>query len=482
MEMRLGAWRLKMVDDKVKHAESIPRNRAMQLAHFADRARRNGSLASIAEILVTTLMAILIFRVVVTSASLTMLGIWSLTQSLTAIVRMADTGVTGALSRYVGAINPRERALKTWEFVDSALIMNLVFYVILTICAYWPLTFALSKNLPADQAVQADAILPIILINMILSALQGVPASALIGLRQGALKSFSAIVSAFIWLIATLVLFPKEGIEGLALAQTCQIAFNLVACWLFLSHTLGTFHYVPRLNVKLLKSTLGFSLTLQFNTIISQLYEVVLRLALSRFGGASSVGLYELTDRFIKVARQIILLPSLLIVPIISQAFTRGRLRAARVINERQMRLNIAAATVVFGCLVLIAPVASLFVLRRLDPHYLLFLAIVWVASFINVLGIPAYTLGLGSGKLRYNLIGNLWTLIGTLILANVGGYFFGAVGALVGGTSMLATGAILITLLNSRYFGWRAFPTFKSLQAIIRPSEWQRIISPILK
>lgn len=449
------------------------------------RAVRNGSSASIVEIVVTTALALLVFRVIVDRTSLAIFGIWTLTQSLTSLVRLADVGVSGPLSKYIGEIDDRAGLGKIWQYVDTALLFNTLFFGVLGVLAYLPLAWSLGGSLPVDQARLAIEILPLTLVNLVLSSISGVPAAALIGVRRGTAKSVINMLASVVLLVASLLLVGRYGLYGLAFAQTAQQLFVATAGWLTLSaalHDRAVSLRLPRnFSISVIRSTISLSLSMQVNTIISQLYEVILKLALSAHGGASAVALYEITDRFIRIARQVILMPTLLSVPVLSRAFSKGRYRTVSRIYRRQSILTMLAAMVIFTGALAITPLASAFVLRGLDARFYQFLAIVWSASLVNVMAIPAYMLGLGSGRLGANYTGNVYILVATIVLANLLGSRYGAVGALAGGCSALASGGLLTMWASARMFHVPARLPLRELVRLLRRGRVKRIFAPLL-
>jgi len=448
------------------------------------RALRNGSSASIVEIVVSTALALLVFRIIVDRTSLAVFGIWTLTQSLTSLVRLADVGVSGPLSKYIGEIDDRTGAGRIWQYVDTALLFNTLFFGVLSVLAYLPLSWSLSSSLPISQARLAIEILPITLVNLVLSSISGVPAAALIGVRRGTAKSVINMLASVVLLLASLMLVGRYGLYGLAFAQMAQQLFAATVGWVTLSAAIHGRTISLRLptafSMLVIRNTVSLSLSMQVNTIISQLYEVVLKLALTTHGGASAVALYEITDRFIRIARQVILMPMLLSVPVLSRAFSKRRFRTIGRIYERQLLLTTLAAIVVFTGALAITPLASAFVLSGLDARFFQFLAIVWSASLINVLAIPAYMLGLGSGRLGANYAGNVYILATTVVLANLLGSKFGAVGALAGGCSALATGGLLTMWASSRMFHVSTRLPIRDLAGLIRRGKVKRLLAPL--
>jgi O-antigen/teichoic acid export membrane protein len=87
---------------------------------------------------------------------------------------------------------------------------------------------------------------------------------------------------------------------------------------------------------------------------------------------------------------------------------------------------------------IVLAPIASAAWLQRTDTTYWLYVALLAVAFYFNVLGIPGYLLGMASGRMRNNVIATVLTLVALII--------FGlAAGTLFGGTATVATSAVAV-------------------------------------
>ena len=451
----------------------------------ARRLLGNGAAASVVETLIASVLLFVTFRIVIRESSLTTFGIWALIQSLTAVVRMADVGVAGSLAKYVGQLAMTERQAKVWRYVDSGIVFNACFFVILSGIAYVPLILILRSSLAADQARLAVSLLPLVLFNLVLMSLSGVPIAALIGLRRGTAKSIINIGGALVLLVATMVLLPPYQLSGLIVAQTCQIAVTLVIAWAVLTRELDRrrwFRMRLSFDPAVIRETVSVSLIIQVNTVLAQLADVVVKLALTSWGGAASTGLYELVNRFITVARSLMLGPTMLGVPLLARAFVRHRHRAVARIYERQVLLTGVAAALVYTGIIVAAPVVCYVVLGRMEPDFFVYFGIMWVITLINVISIPAVMLGPASGKLRGNLIANVILIVGTILSTNLAGYLAGATAALLAGGGMVVIASVLTMIWNGRAHDIRVLPGAASIRRLFRPGGMRALFSPILR
>ena len=446
------------------------------------RLANNGAAASVIEVLVTGGILLLAFRIVISSSSLKQFGVWALIQSLTSVIKMADVGIAGALPKFIGQMSKEDRSKKIWPYIDTAIIFTCLFYVVVAGVAYYPLSLLLQRNLEADQISLARTMLPLVLVNAILWSVSTVPIAALVGIREGTRKSAINVAGSCAMLLFAALLAPRFQVLALVFAQAIQFFFVTIAAWVCLSRRLNSvnFRVSLRFNSAIIRETIGLSLLTQANTAMAQIYDVVVRLLLTRAGGTASTAVYELVERVFQPVRVLLIGPAFLSVPVLARAFARQRWRAIGRIYERQVALITVAAIVVYAAVAVASPLVSYVLLKRIDSNFLTVFFIDWAATFVYVLCIPGMLFGPASGRLRYNIIGNIGQLTGAAVVGTILGVVHGPWVALSGIVCVYMAASLFQSRANTRVIGVNMLPSRRLLGQFRRPGGLKLLFRPI--
>jgi O-antigen/teichoic acid export membrane protein len=447
------------------------------------RLANNGAAASVIEVLLTGGILLLAFRIVISSSSLKQFGVWALIQSLTSVIKMADVGIAGALPKFIGQMSVSDRSKRIWPYIDTAIIFTFLFYIIIACVAYYPIDLLLARNLEPDQVPLARVMLPLVLGNAILWSVSSVPIAALVGIREGTRKSVINVAGSCVMLGSAVMLAPRFQVMALAIAQSIQFCFLIIAAWACLSRRLNAvnFRFSLRFDSAIIRETIGLSLLTQANTAMAQFYDVVVRLVLTRAGGTASTAVYELVERVFQPVRVLLIGPAFLSVPVLARAFVRKRFRAIRRIYERQVVLIAAAAIVVYIGVALSAPVVSYVLLNRVDSNFLTVFFIDWIATFVYVLCIPGMLFGPASGRLHYNLIGNVGQLSGSALVGTLLGAVYGPWVALGGIVCVYILASVFQSYANTGKIGVAMLPSRHLLAKLRHSGGLKLLFRPIM-
>ena len=447
------------------------------------RLAGNGSVASVAEVVVNGFLQLLAFRVVIGATSLAIFGVWALVQSLTSLVRLADLGVAGALPKHIGELGDAERRENGWRLIDTALVFNAVFYAGLALLTYWPLRVAVAGSLSGTQAALARSVLPFVLMNAVLWSLSSVPTAALVGLRRGTAKSVISMSGSAMLLVAASALAPRYQLHGLVLAQSCQMLLVSIAGWAALSRTMGEpgFRFRLRFDRSVVRETVGLSLKMQANTAMAQFHDVLIRLVLTSQAGPAAGGLYELVERVMQPVRVVLLAPLSLGLPILARAFAKGRLLAVNRIYERQFLLTAAATALVFPAALAAAPIVETLLLDGDNPLFFRLFLIDWIMMAAYVLCFPAMLLGPASGRLSINLAANAVMLAITATAATLLASRVGPAAGLAAAGASLVSMSVATAVLNCRRFGASVLPRSAAIRPLLRRGGLRRLLAPVM-
>ncbi|WP_421729115.1 lipopolysaccharide biosynthesis protein [Brevundimonas sp.] len=418
---------------------------------------------NVAEALVTSLVLFILYRTILHQLGVAAMGIWALVVSATAVGRVGDLGVTGGLARFVAmkqadathasSVDQPEPDGAAMLYVETALAMNTALYVCLGTLIYWPAWWALGWATHGAATHAARELLIYAIAAFVLQAVSGVLISALIGAHRSDRKSMVMLGATALQCVVALALIGPLNLVGLALAQICQYLVMIIASWILLCRILdgrwgGALPY--RFDRVVLKELFGFGLRMQALSLSTILYEPAVKFVLSTTLGVSVLGLYELASRATLQLRALILAPSQNLTPLMTAEIHRHGLGVGiNALYRKAERLMVTIGTVAMVGLAVGSPILSLIWFGKIDWMFVTISALICGGWMVNIWAVPAYYLGIASGELRWNIIGGLFTMTFSPIVAWLLSCNFGAVGSVIGVMIGVAGGAAITAVAN---------------------------------
>lgn len=417
---------------------------------------------NVVESLATSLVLFVLYKLILASLGLSALGIWSLVLATTSLARIADLGAAGGLGRYIAlcatAENSERNALR---YLETAFLTNALFYGGLSALVYWPAWYALGFATHGSATQEARALLPYAIGSFALMNVANVATAALIGLHKSYQKSIIAIFTMAIQAIVAALLVGKLGLRAVALGQVAQYSFVALIGWvLAVRHIEGEwrFHVPHRLDRPALRELVGFGLRLQLLNIAAFPFEPLTKFVFSSVGGLPALGLYELASRGFLQVRQLVVAPSQNLTPLFAAQHQMGG-SGLEELYEKATTAMVLAGCLAMGGLAVGAPLISLVWLGRVDPMFVVYSLILACGWFINIASTPGYFLGVGTGKLRWNLLGAAISTLSAGLLGILLGLMIGPAGIAVGAMVGIGAGGIVTWSLNCRELRFRMLP-----------------------
>jgi O-antigen/teichoic acid export membrane protein len=427
---------------------------------------RKNAVLNVAEVVVSGLSLLVIYRVIVSHLGTSALGLWTLVMAATAIGRLADPGAAGGLQRLVAiAQSKRTPNGDVMLSIETAILGYGAFYGLL--CA--PLYLVASLLLRQTNSVGAQELLPLGIASFFLSSLNTVFVSALIGLGRSGARSVVAIAAMAVNFALAVSLMPAAGIRAVAVANIGQLAFSCVGNWCVING------YAPRELRRLfprrfsnleLRGMLGLGFRMQALSISGMTFDPLVKFTLSATCGLAGVGTYEMASRFIQQIRQIIIAPAMNIAPMFSQN-EHARSKLQDIYSQSATWISIGGA-VFFAVTSASAPIASIYWFHKINYDFISASFLLSIGWLLNILSAPGYLLGMGLGQVRWNIAGTLATsaISAGLCYAGAGlGYSSTVAGISVG----IGIGAVLSSIANCRVAGLSAFPSPHQYVSILR-------------
>lgn len=400
--------------------------------------RRNVVLLS-AQVLVSSLTLFLVYRHVVSRLGLASLGTWSLVMAFVAFGRVAEFGVSQAVSRFVAEARTRARPGEAVGAVYVGLLLaaGLVMLVAATVL---PLRDWIAARLVPQDAAAAAVLLVWAVGIFALSNLAAAYQAAVDGLQRADLRAMIAMVANLVQLGAAWLLVDRQGLAGLAAAQVLMHGVILAGTATVVHGRLG---FRPTMAWAEVTRVLRFGLPLQVSAVCVTLLEPTTKMLLGAFATLADVGVYELASRLVQQLRGALIggLPAL--TPAVA-AMREDRAAADRV---ESTALAVVARLLGAGVPALIAglPLVSLLWLGEIRWQFVLWSALLAVGWGLNSLAGPRYYRLLGDGRVRPTVVAHV--VMGLLnALAGLGlGWLAGGSGVVTASAAALAAGGWLL-------------------------------------
>lgn len=394
---------------------------------------RRNALFSVAEVLLNGLGLFFIYKNVVSTLGVSLLGVWSLVLATTAFGRLADVGISAGLARFVAREQAKGEAGSPQSYIETSMLSVAAIMGMLTLMAYWPIYFALGIALHNQQLALAREIIPYALLTFWLLNINAVTAAALLGLHRADLRSISNICGMLVQVAASLALVKGFQLKGLAWAQTAQYVVAIALSWSFVVRVGRTVPVLPtHFHRGLFKELLGFGTKLQIGTIANLLFEPTTKIIIGYIAGTAVLGLYELAYRMVYQVRGVAITALQNLVPAFANLketdpaslgpLFRKTCRMAAIVGAPIMTAVIAGA-----------PLVSLIWIGTYDPDFVRLTALLSLCWAVNILAAPAYFLGMGTGEVNVSVGGQVVTGVLSPALGLGLGLAFGAYGAVCG-------------------------------------------------
>lgn len=424
--------------------------RARALASGRGLARN--SMFSVLQALVQLVALLGTYRILIAWEGIEGLGIWSFLMIFVAIAALLDVSGAVGLSRLaagIGHIFPgRSRA----EVIETTLITSLAINCALAGVLLVVGPIVVEANIEPNQLAVTLAMVPWMAAIVIALALSVGIGMALDGVLRADLRAIVSAASTMLNLAVAAVLIPRWGLAGFAAAQLTQLAAVIVAGWILLRREVPELNPLPlRWNGAIAARAWDYAMKINAQNFFQQIIDPVVRFSINAFGGAASLGLYELASKISLQLRGLALAAATPLIPVVAeQQEITGRT------GETLVRAHLASAAVAIA-MVLTAlaavPVLSLLMLGEVSRDMVALNCILVLGWSGNVAAIPLFIAAQATGQLRWNLVAGIVTLvtIGAFALFAGGRYgMFTSVGGLAAG---LLAGAAIVVIGNGCRF-----------------------------
>lgn len=405
------------------------------------------ALMTVLQTVVSGVTLFFLYRFLLRAIGVEQLGIWSLILATASVSQIASFGLSGSIVKYVAKYVARDEPEKVSLLVQTAAISVGLLTGVLLLAGYPVVRWVLTLVLPSQSLGQAYSILPFAFVSFWIMMLTGIFQAGLDGFQRIDLRSTLLMAGALIQLFACMLLAPKYGLLGVAYASIVQNLTVFLASWAFIRGRIPSLPVVPyRWDRALFKEIIAYGMKFQFISFLSMFYDPLTKALMSRYGGLSLVGYYEMASKMIYKLRELINSANQTLVPAIAHLHEKRPERIESVyLISRELILYLSLP--LYSLIVIMAPAISWIWIGHYEKPFVAFCLVLSVGWFVNTLSIPAYVTYLGIGELNWVVIGNGLVAFLNLTLGLALGILFSGMGVAVARSLALMVGSTVIYL-----------------------------------
>lgn len=403
------------------------------------------ALTTLIQVIGNAAILFFLYRFLIRAIGIERLGIWSLVLATTSVVTLANQGFSTSIVKFVAKYVAREKSPEVCLLIETALISIGAALGLALLALYPAAKLILRLLLPASAIAEAFAILPFAVGSLWINVTGSILQAGLAGHELITECNYVELATSALYLALAFWLVPRHGLLGLAYAQLAQSIAYFLAIWFLLKRRVPALPLVPsKWSRRLFREAASYGAQFQFITAAQALREPVTKALITKFGGLTMTGLYDLAARLVVTVRELLVQANQVLIPTVS-SLQESEPDSIPNIYRESYRLIFFLAIPAFAFLVVVSPIVSIIWIGRYEPIFILFVALLAGGWLVNVLSNPAYVMDLGTGALRSVSIGCAVTAILNAGLGFAAGRFLGGAAVVAASVFSLAIGYVIV-------------------------------------
>ena len=386
-----------------------------------EKILRKNIIFSVIQMTATVVLLFGFYRYLAKVLTLSEFGIWATLVAIVSFSKISDMGLTAGISRFVAIELARGSRSQVSILLNTIIVFSLL--IILTLAAIvFPFLDALLSLLYEDKFVKiANALIPYVFINFLLTVASSSHLSALDGAQKTDIRAKLAVLGLIVWVIISVILIPIYGLLGLAMAQIFQsLLLLLLSRYIFYKKVIDMSYLNLTCHFPVLKGLVGYSVNLQITSIFSFLFEPMVKILLTKFSGPAAAGIYEIGNQVVSRARGIIISGNQAIVPFMVNQVELGEEKFDNFFIDN---FKIVFYLSLFLCVNLVtsSQTISIFMLGEVSGVFVTLVQLLALGTFFNMLSGPSYFANMVDEQIIKNTISHI---AGAVIIITTGLYF----------------------------------------------------------
>jgi len=411
------------------------------------------AVTSVTQVVITGVILFVLYRFLLDTIGVEQLGIWSVVLAITSMTGIVNLGFSGSVIKFVAKYLAKGEEKNVADVIQTSVISIGVFSGITLLILYFLANQILRLIIPSVSLEDALIIFPYALLSLWIILIADVFRAGLDGCQRIDVRNITIVIATLFNLIFCFVLVPNHGLIGLAYSRIIQVTVLLVADWFMLKRILSFLPIVPyKWNYKLFKEMINYGLNIQVISISQMLCGPITKVLLTKFGGLTMVGFYEMASRMISKLRDLIVSANQVLVPLIANLQERTP-NTIQNIYRKNYRLIFYIAVPFYSAIIAFVPLISIVWIGYYEAMFVIFSILLVVIFFVNTLSVPAYFSYLGIGKLEWITLGMIIRLFVNIVLSLIAGYFFGGIGVVAAWVIVSILGNLIIVVSYHRVY-----------------------------
>lgn len=383
---------------------------------------------AIAQVVIVGIVYLVLYKYLLNTIGIELLGVWSLIIASTSLALIANFGISTSIIKFVATYYARSDIESLKKLLFTASVFIIITYSFISIIIFFLGSTVLPYFIEPKYVPIALEILPYSLVSLVINALGGVISSSLDGIQKNYIKSYIVSVTAILLFVLSVLLTPTYGLKGLVFAQIAQAFAVLLASVFFLNNFLnGIVTFRWNWSKVLFKEIINYGLKMQALSIMQMSFEPITKGLLSKFGGLSMVGYYEMASRLVTQLRGLIVSANQVVIPVVADAKEKNE-SYVKELYIKSFSIVLFFDILLITGIIIFAPLVSYVWIGEVIPFFVFAVVLNSIVVFINILSNPAYFSYLGEGKLNwliysYFAISILNPLLGFLLGSLYSGY-----------------------------------------------------------
>lgn len=356
-------------------------------------------------------------------------GVWLVLATVLSFAQLGNLGISQAIMKLVAEEHGRGNIEAIQQYVATAIvILTMTGAAILLVILAFKTQIASAFKLTGENARMVLWLLPYIGCLSIYAFIVQTLNATLSGLGRMDLANYTQALGRIVNVVtAGCLLYRSHGIESLLIGNTLSYVFIHIASLILILRIVHIrFFRIGNLDKKRFIRLLRFGGGIFGGLLITMFVSPFNKLMLSRYAGVSSIPIYEIAYNGSRQVRTLIEVGFRAFMPEVSRLSRDKAKKATDRISQiyrRAMKLIFLFGFPIYGILAIFAP---LLLRLWLGDKYVEILPdifrIMLAGTFLTLLGVPAYYITIGFGRVRDIVKTNIMSAGGNFIL--VMGYY----------------------------------------------------------
>lgn len=405
------------------------------------------AIMSVAQIAVISGVLFILYKFLLNTIGVEQLGIWSLVLAITAVTQIANLGLSGSVVKFVAKYVARNEDENVSGVIQTAAISVSVCIGFVLLAGYPIAKWVLGLVIPPEFLLSALAILPYAFLALLIMVITSIFQAGLDGYQRIDVRSLILMGGAVLHLLLCFILAPAYGLIGLAYARVIQNITILLISWLVLKRYLPSLPVFPyKWEKRIFKEIISYAINFQAISITTMLYDPTTKALLSKFGGLSMVGYYEMASKMVQQFRALIVSANQVLVPAIADLKEKTPEKIQSVyLTSYQLLFYLALP--LYSLIIVCTPIISELWIGHYERVFVIFGTLLAIGWILNTLSVPAYFTNMGIGELRWNVVGHIAIALLNVGLGFILGVLYDGIGVVVAYAFSLAVGGSIIYL-----------------------------------